>query len=353
LRTPVSIAVAGLGYWGPNLARVFSDLPQVDLRWLCDASPDVQLAMRSRYPGIRTTPELDDLLQDELLDAVAIATPVATHFELARRALEADKHVFVEKPLALSSAEGEELVRIAEARKRKLMVGHVLLFHPAVRRLKELLDSGQLGDLYYLYGNRQNLGKVRRDENALWSLGAHDIAVILHLLGDEPVEVSARGESYVQAGVADVVFCYLRFATGIGAHMHLSWLDPHKMRRLTAVGSQRMAVFDDMELERKLTIYEKSAAPRTTATYGEYVQVRFGDIVSPRVPNDEPLRVECEEFVAAIRSGTDVPAGPREGLAVVRVLEALQRSLDAGGLPIPMAGEAPEEPVVQLRLQRG
>jgi predicted dehydrogenase len=353
VRTPVSIGVVGLGYWGPNLARVFSELPQVELRWLCDASPEVQLAMRSRYPGVRTTPELDDLLEDELLDAVAIATPVATHFELARRVLEADKHVFVEKPLAVSAAEAEDLLRLAEARGRRIMVGHVLIFHPAVRRLKELIDGGQLGDIYYLYGNRQNLGKVRRDENALWSLGAHDVAVILHLLADEPVEVSARGESYVQPGVADVVFCYLRFATGISAHMHLSWLDPHKMRRLTAVGSQRMAVFDDMELERKLTVYEKSAAPRTTDTFGEYVQVRFGDIISPRVSNEEPLRVECEAFVSAVRSSADVPCGGREGVAVVRVLEALQRSLDSGGRPVPVTGEAAKPHIVPLKLKQG
>jgi predicted dehydrogenase len=351
MRTPITVGVVGLGYWGPNLARVFADLSQVELRWLCDASPEIQLAMRTRYPGVRTTPELDDLLGDELLDAVVIATPVATHFELARRVLEADKHVFVEKPLALSSAQGEELVRLAEARNRRLMVGHVLLFHPAVRRLKELIDAGHLGDIYYLYGNRQNLGKVRRDENALWSLGAHDVAVMLYLLGDQPIEVSARGESYVQPGVADVVFCYLQFATGISSHMHLSWLDPHKMRRLTAVGSQRMAVFDDMELERKLTVYEKSAAPRTTDTYGEYVQVRFGDIISPRLPNDEPLRIECEQFVASIRSGIEIPAGGREGLAVVRVLEALQRSLESGGRGVPLAGEAPERRVVALPLK--
>jgi predicted dehydrogenase len=350
MRTPISIGVVGLGYWGPNLARTFDDLPQVDLRWLCDQSDEVQVAMRARHPRARITGEFDDLLEDEHLDAVAVATPVATHYELARRVLEADKHVFVEKPLALTSREADDLVELAARRDRRLMVGHVLLYHPAVRRLKDLVDSGHLGDIYYLYGNRQNLGKVRRDENALWSLGAHDVAVILHLLGDEPIEVTARGESYVQPGVADVVFCYLKFATGIGAHLHLSWLDPHKIRRLTAVGSQRMAVFDDMELERKLTVYEKSAALPKPESFGEYVQVRFGDIISPRVGNDEPLRVECEHFLTTIRAPGGNGFTAREGAAVVTVLEALQRSLESNGLSQVVRGDERTGDVIPLPL---
>ena len=213
------------------------------------------------------------------------------------------------------------------------MVGHVLLFHPAVRKLKELITGGALGDLFYLYGNRLNLGKVRQDENALWSLGGHDLSVLLYLLDDQPIEVSARGESYVQDGIHDVVFCYLKFATGISAHLHLSWLDPHKMRRLTAVGSEKMAVIDDMETERQLTIYEKCATSRRTDTFGEYVHVSFGDITCPRLPNDEPLRLECEHFVSVVSSGK--ASGAREAATVVGVLDALQASLDAGGVPLP------------------
>jgi predicted dehydrogenase len=230
----------------------------------------------------------------------------------------------------------------------------VLLFHPAVRMLKSLVDRGHLGDVFYLYGNRQNLGKVRRDENALWSLGAHDISVMLYLLGDEPVSVSAHGDSYVQLGIEDVVFSYLSFASGINAHLHLSWLDPHKIRRLTVVGSERMAVFDDMELERKLTVYDKSVGSRRTETFGEYIHANFGDIVSPRVSNDEPLRKECEHFVASIRSSVDPVAGGREGAAVVHVLEALQRSLDRGGVPQAVGGQPiPEQPgVVSLSARR-
>jgi predicted dehydrogenase len=338
VRTPLTVGVVGLGYWGPNLARTFEDLPQADLRWLCDANPEIRLRIKSRYPDCHLAADIDELLADETLDAVVIATPAPTHYELATRALEADKHVLVEKPLALDGTEADELVRLADRRSRHLMVGHVLLFHPAVAVLKQLIDDGELGDVYYLYGNRQNLGKVRRDENALWSLGAHDLSVLLYLLGDEPIEVSARGECYVQPGIADMVFCYLTFATGISAHMHLSWLDPHKLRRLTAVGSKRMAVFDDMETERKLTIYEKFAIPARTEAFGEYVQVRFGDIVCPRVPNDEPLRLECEHFLATIKSPGQARASGREASAVVHVLDALQHSLDNGGVPVPVAG---------------
>jgi predicted dehydrogenase len=338
MRTPVSVGVVGLGYWGPNLARTFDDLPLASLRWLCDTNAEIRLRLRARFPNAEITADFDELLDDDELDAVAIATPSPTHGELVQRALEADKHVFVEKPLAMSGDQADQLVRFAEERSRSLMVGHVLLFHPAVRKLKELIELGELGELFYLYGNRQNLGKHRKDENALWSLGSHDVSVLLYLLEDQPIEVSARGESYVQSGIHDVVFCYLRFATGISAHMHLSWLDPHKMRRLTAVGSERMAVIDDMETERKLTIYERSATSRRTETFGEYVQVSFGDIVCPRLPNDEPLRLECEHFVTTVRAGKH--GGAREAAAVVNVLDALQQSLDAGGVPVPVIGSA-------------
>jgi predicted dehydrogenase len=325
--------VVGLGHWGPNLARAFSALPQASVTWLCDLNPEIRMQMRGRYPSAHITDDIDHLLADDSLDAVVIATPPASHYDLTLKALRADKHVLVEKPLALNSQHADKLVREAKRRNRTLMVGHVLLYHPAVRKLKELVDTGKLGELYYLYANRQNLGRVRRDENALWSLGAHDIAVLLYLLDDQPVEVSARGDSYLQEGVHDVVFGYLKFATGISAHLHLSWLDPHKMRRLTVVGSKQMAVVDDMEPERKLTVYEKAAEPPRTDAFGEYVQVRFGDIHCPRISNEEPLRLECEHFIASIRSGKAGVGAGRDCASVVHVLEALQRSLDRNGRP--------------------
>jgi predicted dehydrogenase len=322
--TRVAVGLVGLGYWGPNLARNFDDL--ADLRWICDASPDALDRYSARYPQTRTTTSFDDLLEDPELNAVVIATPAVTHYELSKRALEAGKHVFVEKPPAMSGAEAEDLLAAAEAGDAVLMPGHLLLYHPAVKVVKALVDSGELGEVFCVYSNRQNLGKIRTDENALWSLGVHDLSVILHLLDEEPSEAWAHGNSFLTPGIEDVVFCYLRFPSGRIAHMHLSWLDPHKMRRLTVVGKEKMVVFDDMELERKVTIYEKGPW-QPTDTYGEW-QTRTGDISIPKIATDEPLKLECEHFLNLLRGDGDRVAAAREGLAVVRALEQLQASLE-------------------------
>ncbi len=278
------------------------------------------------FPGVRTSGEIDELLADPELHAVVLATPVPTHAELAVRVLEAGKHCFVEKPLATTVADAQRAVGAAEKAGRILMVGHLLEYHPAVTRLKELLDAGALGSLYYVYGNRVNLGKLRAEENALWSLGAHDVSVVLHLIGEEPVECSAHGESYVRGGVQDVVFCYLRFPSGQVAHLHLSWLDPHKERRITVVGSKRMATFDDMRTEGKLTVYDKGF-DEDASSWGEYI-TRAGESFSPRLANAEPLRLECQHFIDCIREGHTPRSDGHSGLRVVRVLEALQHSLE-------------------------
>jgi predicted dehydrogenase len=332
----VRIGVVGLGYWGPNVVRNMSRV--AELAWCCDLSAENRDRYAPQYPQARFTGDFDDLLNDPDLDAIAIASSVPTHHPLGLRALAAGKHVFIEKPLAAGVADARELVTAAEAAGRRLMVGHLLLFHPALAAVRGLIDSGELGEIYYLYGNRVNLGQVRADENALWSLGAHDVAVLLDLVGERPIEAQARGECYVRPTVEDVVFGYLKFPSGAVAHLHLSWLDPHKTRKLTVVGSQKMVVFDDMETDRKVTIYDKSAsrAP-STDSYGEYVSVRFGDISIPRIANDEPLRLECQEFVDAIEQGRDPRCSGREGLAVVEVLEAMQSSLDAGGQPVTLS----------------
>ncbi len=319
------VALAGLGYWGPNLARNFDEL--AELSWLCDASPDALERFTTRYPRARSTTDFDELLSDPELDAVVVATPAVTHYELAKRALEAGKHVLVEKPPAMNAVEAEDLVTAAEAADRVLMPGHLLLYHPAVQKVKALVDAGELGDVLCVYSNRQNLGKIRTDENALWSLGVHDLSVILHLLDEEPSEMWAHGNSFLTPGVEDVVFCYLRFPSGKIAHMHLSWLDPHKMRKLTVVGKEKMVVFDDMELERKVTIYEKGPW-RPTETYGEW-QTHTGDIFSPKIPSDEPLRLECRHFLSLVAGEGDAAQVAQDGLAVVRVLEQLQASLVA------------------------
>ncbi len=317
------IGHAGLGYWGPNLARNVGDL--ADLRWLCDLSPDLLSEAAKSHPQARTTTDFQELLDDPQVDAVVIATPVVTHYELAKQALAAGKHVFVEKPQAQSSAEAEELLALAEERGLVLMPGYLLLYHPGIEQLKQLLEANELGDLLYLYGNRQNLGQIRRDENALWSLGGHDLSMILHLVGEEPVEAWARGESFLRHGVEDVVFCYLRFTSGVVAHMHVSWLDPHKMRKLTVVGRDKMAVFDDMEPDRKVTVYDKGPVqPRPAAEW----HVREGDIHIPKLSPEEPLRRECAEFLSLVEGKGDPLAPARQGLAVIRTLELLQESLD-------------------------
>ena len=322
---PVRIGVVGLGYWGPNLARNFDGLAGCELSWVCDASEEARARLAPSLRDTRVTGDLDDLLRDPQLDAVALATPVPTHAELAVRVLEAGKHCFVEKPLAERVADAERAVEAARTAERVLMVGHLLEYHPGVLRLKEISDSGELGSIRYIYSNRLNLGVLREEENALWSLGAHDVSVLLALAGEEPCEVEARGESYMQPGIEDVVFCFLRFPSGLAAHLHLSWLDPHKERRFTVVGSRRMATFDDMELERKVTVYDKGFDERA-GSYGEYI-TRSGDTWSPRTPNTEPLRAECEHFVACVRDGATPRSDGKSGLRVVRVLEALQDSL--------------------------
>jgi predicted dehydrogenase len=329
--TEVRLGVVGLGYWGPNLARNFSALDGCELGWCCDADPAARHRWAGSFPQARFSADVDELLEDPELDAVVIATHVPTHASLALRALQAGKHCFVEKPLAQSAEEAAAVAAAAEESDRILMVGHLLEYHPAVQKLKKLLDSGELGDLYYTYSKRLNLGKIREDENALWSLGAHDVSVVLHLLdGEEPEEVLAHGEAFVQEGIEDVVFCNLRFPSGRVAHLHLSWLDPHKERQFTLVGSKRMATFDDMALERKLTIYDKGFDP-DFRNYGEYI-TRSGDVMSPQISNEEPLRIECRHFLDSLRAGAEPLSGAQSGLRAVRVLEALQRSLDAGGV---------------------
>jgi predicted dehydrogenase len=323
----IRVGVVGLGYWGPNLARNFAAIGGCELTWLCDESIEARDKLVSSFSGAHATGELEDLLNDPELDAIVLATPVPTHAALAIRVAEAGKHCFVEKPLATTAADAEAAVAAADRAGRILMVGHLLEYHPAVDRLKDLIERGELGALYYVYGNRLNLGKLRAEENALWSLGAHDVSVILHLIGEEPVECSAHGESYVRAPVQDVVFCFLRFPSGIVAHLHLSWLDPHKERRLTVVGARRMATFDDMLLDGKLTVYDKGF-DEDAHTWGEYI-TRSGESFSPQITNAEPLRIECEHFVECIRSGTTPRSDGHSGLRVVRVLERLQHSLEA------------------------
>ena len=347
---PVRVAAVGLGYWGPNLVRAWATLPETRLDWICDLDEASLARTGAQFPDARQTRRYDDVLEDPEVEAVALATSVPTHAALAKRALEAGKHVFVEKPLATSSEDARMLLTEARRRDLKLVVGHLLVHHPGVAKLSELLTTGELGTTRYVYTNRVNLGRIRADENALWSLGAHDVSVLLHLVGRAPDVVSAQGHCFIRPGIEDVVFCLLRFGEDVIAHMHMSWLDPHKERKVTVVGSDKMAVFDDMKPDSKVTVYDKGVTINhdsepghenwRPASYGEYAQLRFGDTRIPRISSEEPLRIQARHFARCVR-GLEAPrAGGEQGVEVVEVLEALQRSLDQGGAPVAM-GAAP------------
>jgi predicted dehydrogenase len=335
----VRVGVVGLGYWGPNLARNFDRLEGAELAYCCDLDEANLAKARSLYPTTTVTNDYAQLLADDSLDAVVVATSVPTHYALGKKSLEAGKHTFIEKPIALKAADAQDLLDTAEEYGVKLMVGHLLEYHPAVAKMKELIDGGELGKVFYAYANRLNLGKVRTDENALWSFGPHDISVLNYLTGDEPVEVSARGECYLQDEVEDVVFGYIKYKSGVVGHLHVSWLDPHKSRKITVVGEKKMVVFDDMESERKITVYDKGATTTRTKfeTYGEFVTLHFGDIHIPKIGNDEPLRIECQHFVDCINDDATPRSDGRDALNVVKVLDAMEISLREGGRPVKTA----------------
>lgn len=330
----LTLGQVGLGYWGPNLLRNFNNLPQVRVKVCCDLDQTALRRAGAQYPDMITTNDYSVLLADPDVQGVVITAPTPAHYDLAKSALLSGRHVFVEKPITLDVAQAEELSALAEARGLALMVGHLLMYHPAVTRLKEMVDQGELGDVYYLYTSRLNLGQVRRHENAMWSLAPHDISVALYLLGEQPTEVAAQGLTYLQPGIPDTVFLTLRFASGRAAHVHVSWLDPHKVRRITVVGSQKMAVFDDVDSTEKLRIYDKGVQRPAYESYGEALTLRFGDIQIPRLDMREPLRLECQHFVDAILNGRAPLSDGHNGVQVLRVLAAGQRSLDQNGEPV-------------------
>lgn len=330
-----NIAVVGAGGWGKNLIRNYYQIPTADLKIVCDLDTKKLEQIKGLYPGTQVTTSFDDVLADPDINGVVIATTGETHYHLCSKALEAGKDVYVEKPFTLEVAQAEELVAKADQLGRIIMVGHLLEYHPVVNRLKELIDSGELGKIHYIYSQRLNLGTVREDENALWNFAPHDISVILYLLGKEATDVSARGQCYLQKGIEDVVFLSINFADGTTGHVHVSWLDPHKVRKTTIVGSKKMAVFDDMEASEKLKIYDKGAKfSEDYNTFAEYVGLRFGDITIPHINVGEPLKIECMHFIDCIENRNQPISDGRDGLRVVRVLEAAQKSLKQNGNPI-------------------
>lgn len=329
------IGIIGAGYWGKNLVRTFNGTKSSHLKYVADASESVTDTMSQNYPDIITTPDYRTILDDKEVTAVVIGAPAAMHYAIARESLLAGKHVFVEKPMTLKVEHSRELKKIADEKDLKLMVGHLLLYHPCIKLIKEKIETGELGDLYYLYSQRLNLGKVRQDENALLSFAPHDISVALYLMGMEPVSVSACGNCYLQKDIEDVVFLTLNFPDGKIAHIHVSWLDPHKVRRTTVVGSKKMIVFDDMEPREKVRIYDKGVEkPSEYGSYGEFLSLRDGDITIPAVKMAEPLMLECEHFIECIEHDKNPVSDGQNGVVVTHVLAAGQESLKNGGIPI-------------------
>ncbi len=326
------VGVVGAGAWGRNQVRTVAGLAEAELAAVCDTDTKVRERLARQYPAALVTADVAALLG--AVDAVIVASPAATHASLAQQAIEAGKPVLVEKPFALSVRDAEAVARQGAERGVPVLAGHLLVYHPAVERLRDMVQKGELGKVFYLYGLRVNLGQVRKDENALWSFGPHDVSVALYLLGEQPVRVAAHGKSYLQPAIEDVVFLAMEFASGVLAHVQMSWLDPHKERKLTVVGARKMVVFDDMEPREKLRIYDKGVdRPPEYGSFGESLAIREGDIFIPRIPAVEPLAAELTHFVRAARGAEPPRASAEDGVRVVRVLEAASRSLARGGAP--------------------
>jgi predicted dehydrogenase len=331
----ITVAVIGGGGWGKNHVRNFHEIPSCRLKTICDLNEKVLAGHKAACKGVEVTKNAAEIFADPEVQAVVIATDAPSHYRLAGDALAAGKHVFIEKPMTLSPADAEDLVTRAEAGQRVLMVGHLLEYHPCVLQLKDLVDKGQLGAVRYMYCQRVNLGVVRKDENAWWSLAPHDISVILYLFQAEPVTVTAQGQAYLRPGVEDVVFAQLKFADGRMAHIHVSWFDPHKIRKVTLVGANKMATFDDMDPNEKIRIYDKGVdTAGSVVGYEQSLSIRSGDILIPKTAGGEPLRIECLHFLECIEKAKAPRSDGRDGLRVVRVLDAATRSLKAGGAPV-------------------
>lgn len=302
---------------------------------ICDADQKVVSRIATEYSGMEATTNIQKIFDRDDYDAVIIATPPEAHYQLAKIFLLRGKHVFVEKPMVLDLKHGEELNRLAKEQRRILMVGHILEYHPAFEKVKAMIDTGELGEVYYIYTSRVNLGVIRQTENSLWSFAPHDISIILMYMKQAPVRVVSTGQSFIQAGIEDVVFTTLHFADGKMAHIHVSWLDPHKIRKVTVVGSKKMAVIDDMEASEKIRVYDKGVNfTGNYSAYGEYLSLRIGDILIPNIKNQEPLKLECQHFIDCILNDKTPRSDGEDGLKVVRVLNAAQESLKQGGLPV-------------------
>ena len=331
---PVRVAVVGLGYWGPNLVRNLHELAAAEVVAVCDLSEYALAMLRTRYPTVSATQRLEDVLADPSIEAVAIATPVSTHAQIAQAALTAGKHVFVEKPLALSSAEAERLALLAAEFGLVLMPGHTFLYSPPVSKIRELIRSGELGEIYFISTSRVNLGLHQADVSVAWDLAPHDLSILYHWLGETPHSVAATSRGCIMPSTPDVMFVNLEYPSQTIAHVELSWLAPSKLRRTTIVGSQKMIVYDDTSNE-PVRVFDAGVILPDPEDFGEYrMTYRSGDIVSPHVPAAEPLRLEMQDFCTAIRTGSTPRSSAQLGVEVVRVIEAVDRSLELDGAKV-------------------
>jgi predicted dehydrogenase len=330
---PLGVALVGYGYWGPNLLRNYCELPGADVRWVCDRRPEALNKAKSRYPAVAVTTDLEVVLSDESVDAVLVATPISTHFAIAKAALEAGKHVFVEKPMTHDTATACELVELAAERSLTLMVGHTFVFSPPVRKVKELINAGELGEIYFITTQRVNLGLHQKDVSVIWDLAPHDLSILYHWLGEAPTSVNVTGRGCIVPSIPDVAFINLRFPSGVVAEIQASWLSPVKLRRTIVVGSQKMLVYDDTENVEKVKLYDHGVEFEDPQDYGEFqLSYRTGDIVAPKISGAEPLWLEAQHFVHCVRSGEAPVTDGWAGLRVVASLEAAQASLDSGGV---------------------
>jgi predicted dehydrogenase len=332
------LAVVGMGYWGPNWIRNFYSLQCAERLVACDLSPERLRHIKNLYPSVEVTQNFDDVLRDPSIEGVVIATPVSTHYPLAKQCLEADKAVVVEKPLATSRTAAADLVRLARLRDRVLMAGHTFEYSAPVQKLRELITEGEIGEVLYISSVRANLGLFQHDVNVTWDLGTHDISIILMLLGQMPETVSCQGQSHFRRDIEDVALITLHLPHNVIAFVHVSWLDPNKIRRTTIVGSRRMLVYDDTALQEKIRIYDRGVTVRPYYdNYGEFQYAyRYGDIHIPRIDEVEPIKLECQHFVDCIRTGATPATDGLNGLRVVAVLEAAQKSLRNGGAAVPL-----------------
>lgn len=343
----VRVGQIGLGYWGPNLLRNMIALPQARVVAVADSDERRLAEVVQNGSPVAATQDYRELLDRRDVDAVVIATPAASHAELAHAALSAGKHVLVEKPLATTIEDGVRLIELADQKGLILMVGHTFLYNAAVRRLKQYLEHGELGEIFYVYSQRLNLGRVRHDVNVLWNFAPHDVSILLYLLGQTPIEVVARGFAYLQQGIEDVVFMTLVFSNGVSAHVHISWLDPQKVRRMTIVGSHKMAVYDDVRADARLALYDRGVdriptadSPRDFKSFADFqLRLRSGDVNIPALEFPEPLRTECEHFIDCIVQRRTPLTDGRHGLEVVKVLAAAQQSIRSGGVTVQIGSQ--------------